>query len=61
MRSLGELEADQKYFVNTGRKAVFNHPTNKSVAYMKSTFKDIIASLEEEDDPTKFNENKFDE
>ena len=60
LREVGEKQADQKYFVNTGRSGVFTHPTDKSVGFMKSTFTDVKKALKEEDDPTKFNEHKFD-
>lgn len=60
LRETGEKEmAAQKYFVNSGRKAVFQTGPDKSVAQMQATYKDVIEKLQKPDDINEFNEVKF--
>lgn len=51
--------AGQKYFINGGRKAVFNHQENKSVGQMEPTYETVIAELAKPDDVNSFNSPKF--
>lgn len=61
MREQGEKEADQKYFINSGRKAVFDDPDDKSIANMRWAYVQKENDLKESEDESKFNETKFDD
>ena len=51
--------ADQKYFINSGRKAVFNYPNDRSIATIDTTYVQIENELAKKEDPNQFNEHKF--
>lgn len=38
LREEGDPDADQKYFINSGRKAVFEYEKDKSIAIMKPMY-----------------------
>jgi hypothetical protein len=38
LREEGDADADQKYFINSGRKAVFGYENDKSIAIMKPMY-----------------------
>jgi hypothetical protein len=59
LREEGDPDADQKYFINSGRKAVFGYENDKSIAIMKPMYVQQQNELEEAEDKSKFSEAKF--
>jgi len=59
LREEGDSDADQKYFINSGRKAVFNYENDQSIAIMKPMYVQQQTELEEPEDKNKFSEEKF--
>ena len=60
LREVGEPDADQKYFINSGRKAVFENENDKSVAIMKQMYVQVNNEIDKPEDKENFNEAKFD-
>ena len=42
LREIGEEGADQKYFINAGRRAVFRSPADRSLAEIDTTFGEVV-------------------
>ena len=60
MLEQGAEEARNKYFINNGRKAVFNYD-NPSAALIQHMSVQVANELAKEDDPNEFNEVKWDD
>eukprot|EP00355_Strombidium_rassoulzadegani_P000924 CAMPEP_0168615352 /NCGR_PEP_ID=MMETSP0449_2-20121227/4459_1 /TAXON_ID=1082188 /ORGANISM="Strombidium rassoulzadegani, Strain ras09" /LENGTH=165 /DNA_ID=CAMNT_0008656087 /DNA_START=155 /DNA_END=649 /DNA_ORIENTATION=+ len=61
LREQGQKEADQKYFINSGRKAVFNlgEGSDKSIASIGNMFVQINEEIAKPEDPASFNVHKL--
>lgn len=62
LRNTGDADiADQKYFIQPGRKALFNYPHDRSIATVKQTYVQVLNELAKDEDKNEFNEHKFED